>query len=245
MSENNVDMARMFLANFVHQVVNPLNGVIGTLDNIHDGTYPPNQVSQKINSCRAQIEQSVTLIRNLAFLSDYFFDAEETKSLRSVRQDVTTVLPQCIIEALQFFQIPAEQVGVKYQLDDHETQYKVKVRPELIKQVFINLFDNWQKYGLEGETIIISPKKNKHGHLVVEISAKSIGFDNKESGQLFEMGYRSKQAGNRVAQGSGIGLFICKEIMERELGGGISANHNTRSGVSTFRLWIPGEKWEI
>jgi signal transduction histidine kinase len=104
-------VSEAFIANFVHQVVNPLNGVIGTLDNVHDGTYSEAVAKQKINASRAQLEQCVTLIRNLAYLTEYFSTEEPSKSIRSVRSSAVSILPQVVIEAMQFFQISA---GAKY-----------------------------------------------------------------------------------------------------------------------------------
>ncbi|WP_186105937.1 sensor histidine kinase [Burkholderia gladioli] len=239
------DVGMLFLANFVHQVVNPLNGVIGTLHNITDGTYSGDVVAQKINASRAQLEQCVTLIRNLAYLSDFFFDVSEKSVLRPARETATSILPQVIIEALQFFQISAERKRLRIELQDSSTQYRIKARPELVKQIFINLFDNWVKYGLPNQVVKIDVKKNKKHELVVEVVGASIGFDNNDAKKLFEMGFRSKEAHERVAQGSGIGLFICKEIAEKVLAGSISASHAIKGGVTTFRLAIPREKWEL
>jgi hypothetical protein len=59
------------LSNFLHQVINPLNGVCGTLDNITDGVVPPGSVMQRLKASRAQLEHCVALIRNLAFFSEY------------------------------------------------------------------------------------------------------------------------------------------------------------------------------
>lgn len=59
------------MSNFVHQVVNPLNAVCGTLDNIIRGDVPPGSVNQRIRACRSQIEYCIELIRNLAFLAEY------------------------------------------------------------------------------------------------------------------------------------------------------------------------------
>lgn len=246
MRENlKTDVGPLFLANFVHQIVNPLNGVIGTLDNIYDGTYSSEDARQKINASRAQLEQCVTLIRNLAYLSDYFFETKDEKSLKPVRQNAVSVLPQVIIESLQFFQVAASQSDIRMELSDSQTQYRVKVRPELLKQVFINIFDNWTKYGIEESVVKIVPVVNRNKDLVVEIVGKSIGFNNAEANNLFELGYRSTTAKDTVAQGSGIGLHVCKSIMEIELEGRISAVHNSSRGETTFRLAIPEGKWEI
>lgn len=239
------DVGLLFLANFVHQVVNPLNGVIGTLDNITDGTYKGEVVAQKINASRAQLEQCVTLIRNLAYLSDFFFDVSEKAALRPARAAATSILPQIVIEAAQFFQVAAEKKDIHIEMVDSRTQYKLLVRPELLRQVFINMFDNWLKYGLEGQTIRVLAQSNDKRELVIEVIGRSVGFDNKEAEKLFELGFRSPQARDKVAQGSGIGLYICKQIVNRALSGRISAEHRPRINESVFRITMPPGKWQL
>lgn len=239
------DVGLLFLANFVHQVVNPLNGVIGTLDNITDGTYSGETVKRKINASRAQLEQCVTLIRNLAYLSDFFFEVSERRTLRTAREEAISILPQIIIESLQFFQVSGERKKIKIELTDPSTQYRIKARPELLKQIFINLFDNWLKYGLPNQTIHVDPKVNKKGEISIDITGQSIGFDSSDSEKIFEMGFRSKEATGKVAQGSGIGLFICREITEKVLGGKISATHSSRLGTTTFKIIIPKVIWTL
>jgi len=239
------DVGPLFLANFVHQVVNPLNGVIGTLDNVTDGTYKSEKIPQKLNACRAQLEQCVSLIRNLAYLSDYFFEISTKDTLKPVRELGVSVLPQVIIEALQFFQIGADRKGMKIELLDPATQYKVHLRPELLKQVFINCFDNWLKYGLKDQTVEILVSVNSKKDLIVKIVGLSIGFSNVEADNIFELGFRAKNAMNRVAQGSGIGLYVCRQIIERTLGGKISAEHRVDQQKTTFRISIPEGKWQL
>ena len=54
-----IDLA--LLSNFVHQVVNPLNGVAGTLDNLADGVVREEQRrEQRLRVARAQLEQCIT-----------------------------------------------------------------------------------------------------------------------------------------------------------------------------------------
>lgn len=236
----------LFLSNFVHQVVNPMSGVIGTLSNITDGSiYSEAVAKQKINACRAQLQQCVSLIRNLAFLSDYFSDSTDKVLRAPARESATSVLPQVIIEAIQFFQILGERKGIGLELTDSRTQYRVSARPELLKQVFINLFDNWLKYGHADQVVKVTPTVNASGDLNIAIVGQSIGFDGKDSENIFKLGFRSDEAKRLVAQGSGIGLHICHQIMTNALGGSIRAEHNKKTGVTTFRLMIPRAKWEL
>ena len=85
---NHQNIEKLFLSNFVHQVINPLNGVIGTLDNIGDEEYSENIRKQKLNACRGQLEQCVSLIRNLAYLSDFLPDnVSGDEHLKKVREN--------------------------------------------------------------------------------------------------------------------------------------------------------------
>ncbi|WP_336202513.1 HAMP domain-containing sensor histidine kinase [Pseudomonas guariconensis] len=242
---SSIDVGVLFLANFVHQVVNPLNGVIGTLDNIHDGTYSGDIVDQKINASRAQLEQCVTLLRNLAYLSDYFFEESDRTHLRKPRELVWSPLQQTIIEAIQFFQILAGQKKIGMELiDSRRQQHRILIRPELLRQIFINFFDNWLKYGLKNQVVKVHVSTNSADDLVVEVEGKSIPFDNSKADSLFDFGVRDRHAIDKVAQGSGIGLYICKQIVVKSLKGNISAVHQGASAVSIFRVAIPKEKWK-
>jgi len=241
----NIDVGVLFLANFVHQVVNPLNGVIGTLDNIHDGTYSGDIVDQKINASRAQLEQCVTLLRNLAYLSDYFFEESDSTHLRKPREVVWSPLQQTIIEAIQFFQILARQKRIGLELNDaRKQQHRIFIRPELLRQIFINFFDNWLKYGLKDQIVKVQVSTNNANDLVIEVQGKSIPFDNAGANSLFDFGVRDRSAIDKVAQGSGIGLYICKQIVVKTLKGTISAVHQSTSALSTFRISIPKENWK-
>ena len=57
------------VSNFTHQIINPLNGVVGTLDNVIDGTTAGAKRDQRLRAVRAQLEHVIELVRNLAFLN--------------------------------------------------------------------------------------------------------------------------------------------------------------------------------
>jgi signal transduction histidine kinase len=94
------------LSNFVHQIINPLNGVIGTLDNIIDGTVPTERRDQRLRAVRAQLELSVLLVRNLAYFAKI---STIPGALEEADPSKTCVIPQLVIEAAQFFQDLASQ----------------------------------------------------------------------------------------------------------------------------------------
>jgi len=178
-------------------------------------------------------------------LSDYFFEESDNTHLRKPREIVWSPLQQTTIEAIQFFQILAKQKKIGLELmDSRRLQHRVLIRPELLRQIFINLFDNWLKYGLSNQIVKVHVDTNKNDDLVIELKGKSIPFDNSKAASLFDFGVRDKSAIDKIAQGSGIGLYICRQIIEKSLKGKISAIHQHATAISTFRIAIPQENWK-
>jgi len=233
----------LFLGNFVHQLVNPLNGVAGTLDNVVDGIYKGAEINQKINAARAQIEQCIHLTKNLAFFSEI---SSEQKLLSAPKKEGIVILPQSIIEALQFYSELGAKRNIKIGLTDKVTQYKIKGRPEALRQVFMNLFDNAVKYGIPDTTISVTPTVQKRtGALRVSFENHSIGFSSHDAEKIFALGFRSQEAKASIALSTGLGLYLCREIMRTFFGGDVTAAHSRRRGISTFTVIFPKDSWYL
>jgi K+-sensing histidine kinase KdpD len=229
------------LANFVHQIVNPLNGVMGTLDNLIDGSVPAKKRDQRLRAARAQLEFSVMIVRNLA----YFTEQSLTPGTQpKATLSKTCVIPQLVIEAAQFFQESGMSRNVRIELTDRQTQYAISGSMELLKQVFMNILDNAVKYSDTGTTVTIKTRIGKKANdLIVEFCNIGAGFSNDESKTIFNPGVRGVEARNMIASGTGLGLHICKLIIENYYEGEISAEYSAATRLVTIRLRFP--KWRI
>ena len=237
--DNAVDLR--LLANFVHQIINPLNGVIGTLDNVIDGTVGPDRRDQRLRAVRAQLEWTVSLVRNLAYFTDASLEAATGGTTDTSK---TCVIPQLIIEAAQFFQEAGASRNIEIFLEDRRTQYAVTGSPDLLRQVFMNLFDNAVKYADEGTTVrVVARDQKKSGQLIVEVTNQGRGFSFDEREKLFEIGYRGDAATAVIASGTGLGLYICRRIMHDVHAGTIEAEHSPRTHTTVFRLRFP--EWRL
>ena len=224
------------MSNFVHQVVNPLNAVCGTLDNIVNGDVPSGSIKQRINASRSQIEYCVELIRNLAFLAEY---TRDPVGYRQTHANKVTVIPQVLIQAALFFQETGRKKKMKIHLVDRDTQHKVNADPSLLRQVFINLFDNAVKYANSSTDVIVrSHIQKKSNDLLIEVINQSDPIPRELWERIFEVGFRGENAQRLVASGTGLGLYICR-LITNVYDGSISYSAG-RKGESVFTIRLPG-----
>ena len=100
-----------------------------------------------------------------------------------------------------------------------------------LNQVFFNLLDNALKFTKEGN-IIIAAKNQKDDEVIVSIKDSGTGIDPEILPRLF-----TKFATTKSEQGTGLGLYICKNIIEAH-GGRMWAEDNPEGG-STFYFTMP------
>lgn len=230
--ESTIDTRTLY--NFIHQVVNPLNGVLGTIDNMVDGTLRGDR-EQRLKAVRAQLEHSIELIRNMAYLSRLSIPSE-LERLKAAPQPC--VIPALVIQAAQFFQENERKISIE--LEDPETQYVVQGHSDLLRQVFMNIFDNAAKYSDVGSRVVVSSRVQKATHdLLVEVASVGVGFHNVDRERIFELGFRADLAEKHTAEGSGIGLFISKQILMLIFNATIEAEHQGPTRTTLVRMRFP------
>jgi signal transduction histidine kinase len=101
-----------------------------------------------------------------------------------------------------------------------------------LQQVFINLINNAAKFSPENSTIEINLQNEEDGVLVA-ISDHGLGIPPEALPHLFERFYRARNVTIAEIPGSGIGLYIVKNIVE-ELGGSITVESETNQGTRFF-----------
>ena len=95
-----------------------------------------------------------------------------------------------------------------------EQPVTVDADKEKIRQVLINFVDNAIKYGnMEGK-IEASVYKTEDGKYLIEISDNGSGIAEEHLPRIFERFYRTDYGRSRNIGGSGLGLSICKHIIE-------------------------------
>jgi signal transduction histidine kinase len=117
---------------------------------------------------------------------------------------------------------------------------KLNVIPHQMEQLFTNLFSNSIKYAKEGvrPNISISAVKEKYDGIdgwELHIADNGIGFDEKYKEKIFQIFQRLH--GRSEYSGTGIGLAICKKIIDNHKGN-IAAYSREGEGTE-FVIWLP------
>lgn len=109
--------------------------------------------------------------------------------------------------------------------------------PQGLEIIFINLFENALKYNFEIEKKIRVNAFTKNGQVCVEVADNGCGIAEPERKKVFQKFYRIGSEDTRKTKGTGLGLFIVREIVKAHKGS-ISVSGNQPQGT-IFRLCFP------
>ncbi len=126
---------------------------------------------------------------------------------------------------------------IRIDLPDDMLMAKMDVR--LIIQVIINIINNAVKYTPPGSEIVLSAKK-KGSMACITIADNGPGIPEESKKHLFDMFYTADIGKSDCRRGMGLGLSLCKSIIEAH-GGGIYVTDNKPQG-SVFSFTLPIEE---
>ncbi|MFZ9386961.1 MAG: sensor histidine kinase [Chitinophagaceae bacterium] len=127
----------------------------------------------------------------------------------------TFVIQELVREVFEGLSGMAEQMKIHCSIKKGcESPLTVFADKEKIRQVISNLVENSIKYGRLNGTITASMYKTDGRHILVEITDDGIGIPKNHLPRIFERFYRTDEGRKIDVSGSGLGLSICKHIIE-------------------------------
>jgi two-component system sensor histidine kinase VicK len=105
-----------------------------------------------------------------------------------------------------------------------------------VRQVLVNLVDNAVKFSPEGGSIEVA-LEGSNGHVRFAVADEGLGIPAEEQGRIFEKFHRLDPNLTRGVGGTGLGLYICHELV-RQMNGRIWVSSREREG-STFVFELP------
>lgn len=225
-------MKSEFISTASHQLRTPLSAVKWTLKMIIDGDLGKLNTEQKTFLMQGyqSNERMIRLINDLLNVArieekrfGYTFSLIQLEDLiENVSRDFIHAIDEKKIEFS--FKKPSE------------TLPKVQIDPSRMRLVLQNLIDNAIKYTHEKGRVTISVKHSKL-YLEVSINDTGVGIPKNQQDRLFTKFFRGDNVIRMQTKGTGLGLFIVKNIIEKH-GGKIWIESDENKG-STFYFTIP------
>ncbi|MGI0156547.1 MAG: sensor histidine kinase, partial [Thermoplasmata archaeon] len=112
----------------------------------------------------------------------------------------------------------------------------IRCDPPRLRQVLVNLVENAIKYSPEGGRVEVRIADTPD-RLRIEVRDEGLGIPASEQGRIFEKFYRLDAEMTRGVGGSGLGLYISREIVDQM--GGLLSVRSQRGAGSTFTVTLP------
>lgn len=203
-----------FVSTVAHQLRSPLSAIKWTIDSLLKGeTTGTLSVEQKALLMKAyeSNERIINLIRDMLGI-----DRIESGmyGFSYVEVSMTDLLNNIIAE----FKPNADKKKIVVTVKSPSDLPKISVDPQKMRAVLQNLIENSLKYTHEGGKVDIDLQTDKEDHMLITFADNGAGIPKEQQKDIFKRFFRAENAKALDPEGSGLGLFIVKTIVERHGG---------------------------
>ena len=224
--QKNRTARQRWMADIAHELRTPVAVMKGEIEAVADGIRAADR--NTIASLAEEADHLASMVDDLQALA--LADAGAL-DLRKESLDLGVLLRQ----ALEAFRLRLEERGIRLEVEI-AADVGVVGDAQRLRQLLHNLLENSARYveqgGLLRVTLTGAPGT------VLRIDDSGPGVNDAQLARLFDRFYRAEGSRSRTTGGSGLGLSICRNIVEAH-GGRIEARHSPLGGLS-IRVVLPG-----
>ena len=181
-----------------------------------------------------RVDKALGQVRRLSALVNDLLDASCVGAGRMELQRTPMSLPELVREVFSDFSAASEQHALTYEGPGEDVL--IQGDRGRLAQVLTNLLENALKYSPLGGAVHVS-LTHSGGDAIVTVEDSGIGIPKEEQAHLFERFFRARNAPVSGFGGLGLGLYICRDIIERH-GGHIWMESELGRG-SAFHVSLP------
>ena len=226
------EMKADFVATVSHELRTPLAAIYGSAQTIRrtDIELAPEIKDQLLAVIASESDRLGTIVNDLLVAGR--LDADQLPI--EVERCDPLQLAASVVEAARTH-LP-EKVEVELELTAPDRIPNVVADPNQLHQVLANLVDNAIKYSPEGGPVAVA-LSNGDGSIRFTVADSGLGIPASEHRRIFEKFYRLDPGMTRGIGGTGLGLYICRELVRR-MDGKIWVESKLGEG-STFVVELP------
>lgn len=220
-----------FFSIIAHDLRSPFNAMIGisSLLNKNFDSYDKTQQKEFISLIQEGMKNSHKLLENLLLWS---------RSQRGLidfapKKENLNTLTNLVIEQLKQ---SAKNKSITI-LNKIPEKIDLNIDRNMVSLILRNIISNAIKFTHKEGEISLSVEKAKKQYYKIKIKDNGIGFTNKKKKKLFNIAETISSKGTEKETGSGLGLILCKEFIQKH-GGEIWVESEVEKG-STFILTLP------
>lgn len=218
-----------FVSSVSHELRTPLTAINGWAETLAaDPTSDPAQTQRGLGII---VKESRRLTSMVEELLDFTRIQDGRFTLRVEEIDLLAELEDAIFTYREIFR----QEGIELRYECEDDLPSIVADGERMKQVFCNVLDNAAKHGGSGKRIDVSVHASG-AYLIIRVRDFGPGIPSEELPYVKQKFYK----GSSRARGSGIGLAVCDEIMQRH--GGSLSIANAQGGGTVVTMALPLEK---
>ena len=228
--QNKADEQRKeLIAGIAHDVRTPLTSAKGYAQGLRDGiAATPEKQKKYIDRICSSIDDTDKILNELLDISRY-----ELKSYKLNRVNVN--LKEFIDDGAEEIKELLERSNFDFSLQcnvNKDTQ--ISVDTDAFARVFRNIVMNSIKYARDDRQGMVRLIVSEYDRtVIIELTDNGSGVESENLTKIFDTMYRTDPARTKVSQGSGLGLAVCKQIVELH-GGLIWASSKQGEGLSIF-----------
>ena len=220
------EQRRNFLLSITHELKSPIASIRLVMDTIRKRNHKPEQKKLLVDNGLVEVERLHQLVNNL------LLSARLESAYQPNREMVN--LPALIEELQDIILAKSNKARMKTVVGEN-IPFLMGDRMG-ISSVILNLYENAIKYS-SGAPRITTRLKTVKDNILLEIADEGIGISDKDKKQVFEKFYRVGNEDTRRTKGTGLGLYIVKQIVEAH--NGTIRIKNNDPGGTVFIITLP------
>src|SRR3990167_198152 len=222
-----------FLATMSHEIRTPLNGIIPMLDLLMTSKLAPDQ--------QDFLRTAYTSSRQMLRIVDDILDFSKLEANKLQLETTSFNLRELLDSIIRLLEKQAESKGLRLNLQlDPGVRLALRGDPVRLRQILTNLVSNALKFTERGGITVVVTRKGEsrtQHELRFEVRDTGIGISKENLGNLFRAFAQADASTTRLYGGTGLGLVICKRIVDL-MGGTIGVDSEPGRG-STFWFEVP------